>query len=385
MKGPLTHESWKSLPSRPIRAAETDPIRCLSEVLKTLLKELLDAAKQKLVQEFTILNGCEDYINRLGNIQIDDQKQLRTTFITADFADAYTSTSITHIQKSVLELGSFLNIHEDHISLMTDLIHVVFTNCYFDTPKGIYYQTLGMPMGDVSSRDALDVDLLCSEIKVLQKLQHQSIKMQMYSRLVDDISVIYQGDFKVVKIILHTMAMEYPDMVLNVQLSFGYSRFLDLHIHNNLSTKTITHSLAYKTNSSFQFTPSDSNIHRKYKHSIMPIYLHRIFTRCVENSDKNHHLKFMNEILKFRNQNPTEVCERTHHFFKNRKNKNKKQPYACSFKTTPVVYDRSSKRHQIVADIIRRSTKNLRVVYNSMPKLTTILCSKRRVNNILPI
>ena len=45
------------------------------------------------------------------------------------------------------------------IDLITSLVELVFRNCYFKTPYGIYGQTKSMPMGDYSSRDNLDIDL----------------------------------------------------------------------------------------------------------------------------------------------------------------------------------------------------------------------------------
>ena len=48
----------------------------------------------------------------------------------------------------------------------------------------------------------------------------------MYCRLVDDISIVLQCEFSTVKRVIELMANHYPNMPLNVQVSFGYSRFL---------------------------------------------------------------------------------------------------------------------------------------------------------------
>ena len=135
-------------------------------------------------------------------------------------------------------------------------------------------------MGDVSSRDSLDIDLTSSEYRILSKLSSLSTKVHLYCRLVDDISVILQGDFTQVISVIEIMASEYPPMPLNIQLSFIYSRFLDLHLYNINVCKPIqdeykiVHSLAYKEHSSFTYTSKYSNIHDNYKHAVVPIYLY---------------------------------------------------------------------------------------------------------------
>ena len=88
-----------------------------------------------------------------------------------------------------------LGYFEEKIVLIRKLVDLVFSNCYFFTPKSLFRQTRGMPMGDVSSRDSLDIDLTSSEYRILSKLSSLSTKVHLYCRLVDDISVILQGDF----------------------------------------------------------------------------------------------------------------------------------------------------------------------------------------------
>ena len=101
IKGEITPDSWKTLSSRPIRGAETDPMRAPSKVLYLLLKEMLDKFSHKFptisnnqIKNFTVLNGCDDYIERLSRLKLDSDKMLETTLISADFGDAYTETGI---------------------------------------------------------------------------------------------------------------------------------------------------------------------------------------------------------------------------------------------------------------------------------------------------
>ena len=123
-----------------------------------------------------------------------------------------------------------------------------------------------------------------------------SSSVKMYCRLVDDISSIVQGEFQDVESLLKLMAENYPMMPLNVQLSFGYSRFLDLHVYNidvneaKNESYSPCHVLAYKEISSFSYTPCSSNIHEQYKHAVVPISLHRAHTRNSLQQDVDHHL-----------------------------------------------------------------------------------------------
>ena len=182
------------------------------------------------------------------------------------------------------------------------------------------------------------------------------------------------------------MAYQYPKMPLNCQLSFGYSRFLDLHIYNICKTKTdcykLVHSLAYKAHSTFAFTSKKSNIHAKYKHAIVPISLYRAHTRCTEQADINHHIGFMSSILKTRSQDPKVVKTKTLKFFKK---KYRKIPISKTLqihhrKTTSVVYDSVTKRHVFMTNLIRKSFKDsLMVVPKSKPNLGSILCPKRGI------
>ena len=87
-------------------------------------------------------------------------------------------------------------------------------------------------MGGHASRDALDIDLLRSELEILSNLTMQCSTIHYYGRMVDDISCIMQGSFDDLTKVLITMATTYPDMPLNVQISMNFSKFLDMNIYN---------------------------------------------------------------------------------------------------------------------------------------------------------
>ena len=390
MTCPITTNTWKELSSRPIRGAEMDPMKVPSTVLYKMLKNMLSEFKTKFKDQFPILKGCDDYAERLSGIRLDSSKIFQTTLLTADFGDAYTETSIEHVQNSVSNIGLILKTCDEKISLVKILIKLVFSNCYFFTPYGLYRQSRGMPMGDVSSRDALDTDLVYSEYHIMSKLSSLVSNVHLYCRLVDDISVVLQGGFSGVRDLLALMALEYPRMPLNCQISFGYSRFLDLHIYNICKSNTnkykLVHSLAYKEHSTFAYTSRYSNIHDNYKHAVVPISLHRAHTRCTDNADINHHLNFMSRMLRTRCQDPEKVKSKTLSFFrkKHAKEATKKKNSITRKKTTPVLFDRASRRQVFMRKLFKRSFgARLLVVPISKSNLGSILCPKRRIINKL--
>ena len=248
-------------------------------------------------KDFPVLNGCDDFLERLSLMNLSGEKGSTTTLMTADFGDAFTNTSIPRLSKSISTIGHILGYENDHIEIIVDLVELVFLNAYFYTPFGLYRQSKGMPMGDFSSRESLDVVLSGSEFEILNLATALNVNLKMFVRLVDDISVVTQNQFDVTIELMKLMVRKYPEMPLNFQLSFGYCRFLDLHVFNIMDVEKpvykITHTLAYKEHSSFCYTPCFSNIHEKYKHAVVPITLFRIHTSCNKTEEVNHDLHFI--------------------------------------------------------------------------------------------
>ena len=235
IKGSISVESWNELKSRPIRGAENDPIKQPSKALYGLLQKMLrdfkaifPSLENDQSEQFPVLKGSDDYLQRLCSVKLLSQNFLQTTFITADFSDAYTETGVESLKVSITEIGERIGYGKEHQELMKKLVDLVFLNCYFYTPYGLYRQTKGMPMGDISSRDALDIELVHSELEIIRRIKSSSLKVHLYCRLVDDISVLVQGPFTDVESLLDTIGSGYPShMPLNCQLSFGYMRFLE--------------------------------------------------------------------------------------------------------------------------------------------------------------
>ena len=395
LSGPINSESWLELKSRPIRGSENDPMNTPSKALYRFLQELLSGFRQTFpalnasdqTNNFSVLSGCEDYLERLSKLQLDKEEHSRTFLISADFSDAFTQTQIPKLQESVSVIGHVLKYQKQTIDVINGLIELVFNNCYFSTPTGLYRQTHGMPMGDYSSRDGLDCVLAASEYEIIFLANLMPLKIHLFTRLVDDISLVLQGDFKDVETLLCSMAERYPLMPLNVQVSFSYSRFLDLHIFNMYPKSeqnqkySLETTLAYKENSVFSYTPQTSNVHGKYKCSVVPISLHRAHTRCTDDRDINHHIHFMKAIVGARNQDPLTVQKKCEKFFQKRRSGGQKDMKESKKKlyTTPVIFDRVSGEHKVVFKLIRESFKNeVQVVFKSRNKVGSVLCPKRR-------
>ena len=384
------------LKSRPIRGAENCPMRVPSRALHSFLKEMLSDFRNIFPESipFPVLGGCDDFLKRLSHIKLTKEDFTMTTLISADFSDAFTETSIPRLTNSISMIGRLLGYEDDHIEIMKSLVELVFLNSYFYTPYGLYRQNRGMPMGDFSSRESLDVVLSNCEFEILKISLSLDMNFKLYVRLVDDISVVIQNNFSSTIDFIQLMVKHYPNMPLNFQLSFGYSRFLDLHLYNIMDDfekpdYQITHTLAYKEHSSFSYTPQYSNIHSKYKHAAVPIYMYRIHTRCNRNEDINNHLSFILKMLRNRDPNDEIVRKKFKQFFTKRTDlkkgtkKNEHKP-DLDIKTTTILYDEVSLRHIYMKKLISYSFSNrLRVLYKSRPKLLCVICPKRLVIKIL--
>ena len=97
--------------------------------------------------------------------------------MSADFSDAYTLSLRQRLQDSLNMLGQMLDYSPSHISLMIGLVNIVFDNVYFFSIFGLQRSTKGYQMGGHSSRDALDIDLLRSEIELLSTITLQCSKI----------------------------------------------------------------------------------------------------------------------------------------------------------------------------------------------------------------
>ena len=184
------------------------------------------------------------------------------------------------------------------------------------------------------------------------------------------------------------MSACYPkSMPLNIQISFCFSRYLDVKLSKNMessSVNKISVDLAYKEQSTFNFVPFSSNISPDYKGSIVPSYMHRIYNRCTTNTSISHHLTFMMKMLECRDQDLSVVRKKYKSFMDKRLYPNShKRNYTYN---GPVLihYDAASNSHVFVKDVIFETYKKVGVtmppiVHRSMPKIMSILTSKGAV------
>ena len=161
IKGEIDKETWRLLSSRPIRGAECDPNNIPSKALYKMLQEMLQGfgalfpkmSKYPNISSFTVLKGCDEYINKISTIELEVDSFNSTYLISADFGDAYTETQIHRLEESITIIGALLNYNKARVDLVVSLMKLVYTNCYFKTPFGIFRQTKGMPMGDVNCQN----------------------------------------------------------------------------------------------------------------------------------------------------------------------------------------------------------------------------------------
>ena len=263
-------EAWKELPSRPIRGAENCPINPYSKTLCKMLQEMHSTLKAVLLKKkigFPVIYGCDEYSDNIQKVKFDRLTWSNKTLISGDFSDAYTKSNLCDLQGSIGKLGVLAKWSEYKINLAKKLAGLVFEIGFFETPGGILKQTQGFPMGGHNTREGLDNILLSREVDLL--ISPISKNLLFYYRLVDDISLAFDGSFEDIRSLLKTMASFYPHaMPLNIQISFGYSHFLDSHIFNFLQkqeTNSFTTSLSYKPLSKFDYVPFNSNVGHSYK------------------------------------------------------------------------------------------------------------------------
>ena len=255
--------------------------------------------------------------------------------------------------------GDAIGYDNEHLELMIGLVNLVFDNVFFYTVFGLQRSTKGYPMGGHASRDALDVDLIRSELEILSSLVLKSSKIHMYGRMVDDINIIYQGDFDGMTKILITMAGCYPNMPLNVQISQTFGKFLDMSIYN-FKTKgkdeyNPTTTLLWKKLNTYNYIEETDNRYEGYKGALVPVTMHRISRRCNRMDERDHHNELIFKILGTRGQCSVRVKEKRDKFFK-RLGKVKLQKAVDNDFVYTTIFDDASKTHQQCRKIIRSST-----------------------------
>ena len=393
LKNKIDDNSWKELRGRPIRGAEQCPTNAPSIALCKLLQEMLRKLRQEYKTlapgcilaslDFPILKGCDDYSKQIQDIKLMDEKFSSTFIITADFSDAYTLSLRSRLQESIKFIGEALGYYIGHTSLMIALVNLVFDNVFFYTVYGLQRSTKGYPMGGHASRDALDVDLVRSELEILSNLMFSSSKIHLYGRMVDDINIIYQGDFDGMTKILITMARFYPNMPLNLQISQVFGKFLDTSIYNFKSkdnaSYNLTTTLLWKKLNTYNYIEEGDNRYEGYKGTVVPVTLHRIHRRCNRVDEMYHHNDFIFKILSKRGQSSTRLENKRTNFFKKLGKEKLKKALEHDFVFT-TVFDDVSKTHEITSKIIERSASfRYHLIKKSKPNMAAKLCPKRKI------
>ena len=112
IKGTVTQETWKVLPSRPIRGAENCPINGYSIALCKLLQEMHKTLKEMYTKgtfgvhcKYPVIMGCEEYADKISQLKYPKQKWGDICIISGDFSDAYTKSSLSDLDHSINKLG----------------------------------------------------------------------------------------------------------------------------------------------------------------------------------------------------------------------------------------------------------------------------------------
>ena len=89
--------------------------------------------------------------------------------------------------------------------------------------------------------------------------------------------------------------------MLNIQISFGYSRFLDLSMlklfQDDNNSRIIHTFLCFKELSQFDYVPFISNVAPLYKGCIVPSFVHRAANLCSLSSSRAHNYSLLLKLL----------------------------------------------------------------------------------------
>jgi hypothetical protein len=388
LKGDISHESLSSLPSRPIRGGENCPFNPYSIVLCKLLQHLHNDVRDKLFPVngliYPIVLGTSSYLDRLSNVQlVTNENWCNSWVVSGDFSDAYTLGTLDDLTIAVHNLSNLVGWAPHCVSLVIKLCNLVCKNCFFTTPFGIKHQSRGFPMGGHSSREILDTILLSCEYNILSSISGCCF----YQRMVDDVSIIFICDLSTVHANLELMASKYPSsMPLNIQISFGYSRFLDLSIvklFQNDPSSSIFHTfLCYKELTQFDYVPFTSNVAPLYKGCVVPGFIHRASTINSLASSRAHSYSLLLRILSCRNQEMNIIHQKFRRAIASIIRKQSSCFELGGNGVAVVTYDHESKVHNLVVDIIRSSYLSIgtvppAIIYKSLPRIMELLCSKR--------
>ena len=91
-------------------------------------------------RDFPCLRGCDDFINRISSLSLESSLFTQTVLLSGDFGDAYTRSQIPRLQASIHVLGEFLKYTDCMITLIQQLVALIFENCIFFTPFGLFRQ-----------------------------------------------------------------------------------------------------------------------------------------------------------------------------------------------------------------------------------------------------
>ena len=357
------------------------------------------------LQHFPVIYGCDEYSHKIQGVTYSKESWSTVTLVSGDFSDAYTQSRLVDLEQSIQKLGEFVGWELPKMTLATKLARLVFENCFFETPDGIMQQRQGFPMGGHSSREGLDDILLSCELVLLNT--PIADKLMYFYRMVDDISTAVNGNFSFVRKLVHKFSDVYPTaMPLNIQISFGYSRFLDSHVLNLLQEgpdNKLTTTMAYKPLARFNYVPFNSNISPQYKGnieinfpqwvlhfhflkgSVVPSFLHRAHHRCTDQRDRDHHSAFLHNVLRHRNQNMEVIKQKFKVFMRklrkpqSRKASTSRLPHS---RVLSLKFDLTSGLHLFTRSCVLSAYKSAgitrpRLIYSSLPKVMSRIITKR--------
>jgi predicted GIY-YIG superfamily endonuclease len=180
MKGiPKIHK--KNVPIRPLVNFQPAPTYNISKLLSKRLSQDLE-----LEYKYTVKN-CYDFVEKAKNVSITSNSRL----VSFDISNLYTNIPVNETVE-LIECRLMNNgLDRIYVNQIVKLLKIVLKQNYFRFNGRFYEQTNGLAMGSPLSGILSEVFLQYNEEILLEKLK-RSHEVELYTRYVDDILIIYK-------------------------------------------------------------------------------------------------------------------------------------------------------------------------------------------------
>lgn len=249
---PKLHKPRKNdadIPGRAIISGNSSPTERVSSFLDYFLKPIT-------IKQSTYLQDTKHLINIIESMEVPEDAYL----VAGDIESMY--TNIEHDGALKIMRGVFKDtealeyqIKRPSTDSMCKLLELIMRNNVFMFDDKTYIQTVGLPMGNVSSCNLSDIIVHHFELELIQTFKRGN-KLLCFLRFRDDIFIIWNGTLKELKLFMKQANAMHKRFRFTFDFSLNMVIFLDLEIFkgfrfrmcNKLDMKT-----HFKPTNTFQY------------------------------------------------------------------------------------------------------------------------------------